>query len=433
MPSQQAVIKYVEKYRSKATVVRQIHSNIAESKRKWDIRHTLATIILGALFTFTGFMGTDRIFDTIFEVEPTPRKTDMAVNEKSQDEGVIQGRNLEQKHVNPETFPIAKVELSGQSSSKPSLDQGRASQVPKATRSSVSRKLFDFVFNGAALLLFITSVMNLIYRWKEEHTAHFQGVVKLTTYINWLDEFKLIGILTADVYALKKIRGRYQAIVESLPPNDEKDYLRAKLSLIKKERGTPEHADVEMEDNQPLEGSDFIEELIRTSPLLMSVLIALRTVPDQQLWLAGGSIRNHVWDQLTGRVTIQDDFDIVYFSTQDLSPLADQEIRKKVSESLPLVLKISVKNQARMHITNNEPQTKSFAESIAQWPETATAIAVRMVENGNLEIFAPYGFDDLQNMIVRPTPYHSTNRTSYETRKIAKGWKEIWPELTIQP
>ena len=74
-----------------------------------------------------------------------------------------------------------------------------------------------------------------------------------------------------------------------------------------------------------------------------------------------------------------------------------------------------------MHLLNGEPMTNSFEEAIAQWPETATAIAIRLINDGDLEVFAPYGVTDLQNMEVRPTPYHNTYPTSYNTRTTTKG------------
>lgn len=405
MPSAQDIQKYIEKYRNKATVVRQIHSNIAESKRKWDIRHTLATIVLGAIITFTGFMGADRIFDTLFSND-LPYKTEgtfPAYFTQSQDN--IHEVNGERK----EHLTIIK------------------------NSSNYRKKIFDLVFNGAVLMLFITSVLNLIYRWKEDHTVHFQGVVRLTTYINWLDELKLVGVATADINLLKKIRGRYQAIIEALPPNDERDFLKAKRSLFEKEKSSSPSKNSTPIAIAASDETDIVKDFIRKSPLLMLVLHALKNTQENELWLAGGAIRNHVWDQLTGRVTPHDDFDVVYFSTKNLEPIADQKIQQQISAALPSILKISVKNQARMHLLNGEPMTNSFEEAIAQWPETATAIAVRLINDGDLEIFAPYGVTDLQNMEVRPTPYHNTFPTSYNTRTTTKGWSTSWPELTIHP
>jgi hypothetical protein len=453
MPSPQEIQRYVEKYRNKATVVRQIHSNIAESKRKWDMRHTVMTIVLGAIITFSGFMGTDRIFDTLFSIGATSasKKVDVTAQPATSAHSmhaVVQAHNDRDLAANRSSLRSQQQGNNQESDNSDSQKNVKVEESP-----SYGKKLFDFVFNGAVLLLFITSVLNLIYRWKEDHTSHFQGVVKLTTYINWLDEIKLMGVSTADTYLIKKIRGRYQVIVESLPPNDEKDYLRAKHSLVKKEKNSSklknflvsvlsvikkEQTCQRIDDRAPSApdlslGTDFIKDLIKKSSLLMLVLSALRNEHGNQLWLAGGAIRNYVWDQLTGRLTPQDDFDVVYFSSQNLEKITDQQIQKRLSDALPSVLKISVKNQARMHLSNGEPITNSFEEAIRQWPETATAIAIRLTNDGDLEIFAPYGVADLQNLIVCPTPYHRANPGSYNFRTTTKGWSTSWPELKILP
>jgi len=87
-------------------------------------------------------------------------------------------------------------------------------------------------FSLAALLLFITSLLNLIYRWKEEYVQSFQAVVRLSTYINWLDELVFFGLGPDNIDSLLAIRDRYQCIVEDLPPNADKDYRRVKQAKL---------------------------------------------------------------------------------------------------------------------------------------------------------------------------------------------------------
>jgi hypothetical protein len=428
MPSSQVIIRYIEKYHNKATVVRQIQSNIAETKRKWDIRHTLATIVLGAIFTFTGFTGTDRIFDTVFseKIEDLPQRSQAQLDQTSEKKVLHQTQTV--NSTSPAQANVIIASKPAVANITPILSNDQIS--PAFKKSAISKKVFDLLFNGAALLLFIVSILNLIYRWKEEHTVHFQGVVKLTTYLNWLEELKVLGVNDDDIHLVREVRARYQAIIEALPPNDEKDYLRAKSSLEKKEvinsQRTRQHASSANWNELKL-----ADGIIKESPLLMAVLANMRII-DNRLWLGGGAIRNHIWDKLTSRTTPHDDFDIVYFDLHNQNPLVDVDLKNQIAAALPSILKISVKNQARMHLINGEPRTMSFEESIAQWPETATAIAVRLDENNNLEFTTPYGVSDLLNMIVRPTPYHEVHRSSYDARKAAKGWNTVWPELTVQ-
>ena len=65
------------------------------------------------------------------------------------------------------------------------------------------------------------------------------------------------------------------------------------------------------------------------------------------------------------------------------------------------------------------------------WPETATAIAVRRTDNDTgCEVAAPFGLDDLLNLVLRPTPHFARDkRPIYEARLQAKQWAALWPLL----
>ncbi len=93
----------------------------------------------------------------------------------------------------------------------------------------------------------------------------------------------------------------------------------------------------------------------------------------------------------------------------------------------------SVKNQARMHVKNKlSPYSSSF-ESVAHFPETPTAVAVRL-NNNQIEILAPYGLNDLFEGLVRPTPpfnQDSKLHPIYSNRVQSKNWGSIWNKLKI--
>jgi hypothetical protein len=236
---------------------------------------------------------------------------------------------------------------------------------------------WDFWLNAAVEALFVISILNLIYRWKEDSTAHFQGVVRLTEYVNWLDELILLGTVNYEVALVKDIRSRYQSIVEMLPPNDDKDYERAKKKLGKQPdmplRTSESRQDARDESSLRLR---LVLDAVQNSPVIMAVLRAME-VTDSRLWLGGGAIRNCVWDELTGRSTVIDDFDIVYFDVSNIDPLKDMEIEQTVQGRLVSSVRVSVKNQARMYLVTGEPLRLSLEDAIANWPETATAIAAQ--------------------------------------------------------
>lgn len=243
-------------YRYRAQVVREIHSGTAEKKRKWDLAHTILTVVLGAAITFFGFMGTDKIWDSIFN-DPVTTPITQGVNQP-----ITQG-----------------------------LETPHAGKNQSSTPVLLRKNSVDLGFNVAALGLFIISLLNLVFRWKEEHTLHFQGVVKLTQFSNWLNEKEMSISDEVDLSVMREIRLKYQVIVEQLPPNNRKDYLAAKKRLAQKEQkndsakkqsvfATASNTDTENE-------AKIVVDFIKSSPVHMQVLAVLRGV-DPNLWLGGG-------------------------------------------------------------------------------------------------------------------------------------------------
>ena len=54
----------------------------------------------------------------------------------------------------------------------------------------------------------------------------------------------------------------------------------------------------------------------------------------------------------------------------------------------------SVTNQAWVHEFKGEHHYSSVEDAVQRWPETATCMAARMKQNGEIEIFSSYGFTD---------------------------------------
>jgi hypothetical protein len=66
------------------------------------------------------------------------------------------------------------------------------------------------------------------------------------------------------------------------------------------------------------------------------------------------------------------------------------------------------------------------------WPETGTTVAVRRSNRDQGEVAAPFGLDELFDLIVRPTPHFAAGkRLIYSNRIQAKRWLEIWPLLRV--
>ncbi|MER2007096.1 MAG: nucleotidyltransferase family protein, partial [Psychrobacillus sp.] len=82
---------------------------------------------------------------------------------------------------------------------------------------------------------------------------------------------------------------------------------------------------------------------------------------------------------------------------------------------------------------NNLPPYKSAEEGIANFPETVTALGVKLGANG-LILTAPHGIEDVIQMRVRPVPrFEASNelKAVYTKRMESKNWKVNWPIVTV--
>lgn len=172
-----------------------------------------------------------------------------------------------------------------------------------------------------------------------------------------------------------------------------------------------------------------ILNLIREDEWMMNILgIAERlNFPD---WVIGaGFIRNKVWDYLHGfsrKEVATADIDLVYYDLNGNDQKTDEELSQKLKEETGI--KWEIVNEAYAHKWNNLLPYKSTEDALSQWPETATGIGVKL-ENGELKLIAPYGIDDLINLIIRPSPkFHGGIERVMERTK-EKNWLEKWPKL----
>ena len=175
-----------------------------------------------------------------------------------------------------------------------------------------------------------------------------------------------------------------------------------------------------------------LTNIIKSDTLLMSVLETVQALQLNDCWVAAGFIRNKVWDTLHKVETAINDIDVIYFDAFDLSIETEKALESKLQEMMPH-LPWSVKNQARMHSKNGISPYESSFDGVAHFPETPTAIAVRL-HNTKIEIVAPYGLHDLFEGRVKPTPpfdQESNLHTIYLNRIHNKNWGLIWDQLII--
>lgn len=172
-------------------------------------------------------------------------------------------------------------------------------------------------------------------------------------------------------------------------------------------------------------------EIMQTYEPFMKDLRLVQQLGLPQWCISAGYIRNYVWDYLHGykRRTPLNDVDIIYYDKTSL----DEESEKSAETYLYQQVneyQWSVKNQARMHLRNHDAPYTSISDAMKRWPETATAIGIRLDQNDRLEIIAPFGLNDLFDLKVRRSPYF-LDEDDFTSRFQSKRWLEQWPMLQI--
>lgn len=179
--------------------------------------------------------------------------------------------------------------------------------------------------------------------------------------------------------------------------------------------------------------SDQVVEIVAAAPWRLDVLRTVAALGLPDCWIAAGFLRNPIWDHLHGyaEATPLNDIDVVYFDPEDRSKERDDSLEaelRRLSPGPPW----SARNQARMHDYNGDRPYLSTEDALRHWLETVSAVGIRLTEAGKLELLAPFGFDDIFDLTVRPTPHARAKRIAdYQERVARKNWPAIWPRLTV--
>jgi hypothetical protein len=178
-----------------------------------------------------------------------------------------------------------------------------------------------------------------------------------------------------------------------------------------------------------------LQALIASDDRRMRVLRIVRDLGLPDCWVAAGFVRNCVWDHAHGRAPspLAQDIDVIWFDPQACDARRDADL-EAVLRDQDGTLAWSVKNQARMYARNGDRPYQSATDAMRYWPETATAVGVRLGARGEIEVAAPLGLDDLFDLIVRPTRrFLAEKHAVYLDRVRSKNWERDWPGLQIQP
>ena len=169
-----------------------------------------------------------------------------------------------------------------------------------------------------------------------------------------------------------------------------------------------------------------------TNEIIAEELFRL-ALPDA--WIVAGCLVQTVWNVLTGRAVDYgiSDYDAFYFDL-DTSWEAEDEVIRTVQHRLAkLGVMIEARNQARVHLWYPDkhglpyPPLFCSCDGIDRFLTKNTQIGIRRTADG-YDVYAPGGFDDAANLIVRPNLGANFSAANYAAK--AARWKRLWPEIT---
>jgi hypothetical protein len=178
---------------------------------------------------------------------------------------------------------------------------------------------------------------------------------------------------------------------------------------------------------------------VRAEPWLLGALEVVQASGLPDAWIGAGALRDVVWGQLHDGFdpAAVRDIDVAFFDPGDLSRERDGSAQRALAQLA--VLPWEATNQAAVHSWFHEyfggprvPPFGSVHDAVATWPETATCVAIRLVQAHDIEVCAPHGLADLLGAVWRVNPARVTAATS-RARLARQHVGDRWPRVRVIP
>jgi len=184
-----------------------------------------------------------------------------------------------------------------------------------------------------------------------------------------------------------------------------------------------------------MDKDDFLAAALR-NPVNAAIADALLALPDA--WIVSGCLVQTAWNVQTMRALDYGiaDYDVFYFDPDTSWQAEDAVIREFQGRLARLDVKVEVRNQARVHLWYPQkhglpyPALRCSTDGIDRFLTKNTQVGIRRTQAGH-DVYAPNGFDDIADMVVRP--HHTPNFSAANYAAKASRWKTLWPEITVLP
>jgi hypothetical protein len=161
-------------------------------------------------------------------------------------------------------------------------------------------------------------------------------------------------------------------------------------------------------------------------------------------YLSGGCVFQTVWNVEHGFEPSAGilDYDLFYFDAADLSEDSEGRVGHELSRAfshLPIALETT--NQARVHLWYERAfgaPCKTFQQcedGIDTFLATCCCYGLRRVGTRPIEVYAPHGYEDLFDLVVRPNPARTVGgeRLSDVYDAKTERWSRTWTRLQVVP
>lgn len=179
---------------------------------------------------------------------------------------------------------------------------------------------------------------------------------------------------------------------------------------------------------------ETVKKLVQNQPDFMRLLEIVDDLSLRDGWIVAGTLRNYLWNVLSkdNNLDFMTDIDVAFYD-KNVAYEKNQDIQDELIGQYP-EFNWEVKNQVYMHGHNpNTSNYRSTRDAVYHYPEKCTSVAIRL-NQGQLDVFCPYGLEDIEKFRVVPTPYtllDAQRAMLYNKRQENKKWKETFPKLTI--
>jgi hypothetical protein len=184
------------------------------------------------------------------------------------------------------------------------------------------------------------------------------------------------------------------------------------------------------------------ERAVLGNPYIDALLDALARSDLPGGCLTGGCVFQTVWNAAHGFEPTHGilDYDVFYFDAADLSSEAERRAGERLAALCgEIPVRIEVSNQARVPLWYE----RTFGAPCGPFERSEDGIDAFLVTSGfglrrtveGLSVYAPYGFADSLELVVRPNPARVAGGAAlgrfYEDK--VKRWKHVWPRISVVP